>query len=252
VPDESKNNRNNNLKRGKYMKTFIHKFIVTGLVITILAASPKFLPAQEKLLGELTITKNSPEGFVTVNGERAVSGRSIASPSAILTSSQASSKVFLAKTGTVSISPDSKLNLSFINSSISMDIFSGEITVETVPNTSLNIFTPDGNLTLPIENQVNIVKVKIVNNKTQVQALAGKAMLNSVLVSTGETYPLTANDFPTPNKPVERDDNDSDSSKGLNPLLIVGLLGGVGAIVLLTLSGSSGNSDTPPVASPTR
>ncbi|MBA3692121.1 MAG: hypothetical protein H0W77_01585 [Acidobacteria bacterium] len=122
------------------MKTFIYKFIVISLVITNLASSPKFLLAQQKLLGELSITKNSPESFVTVNNERVISGRSIASPSLILTSPQANAKVSLAKTGTIFLSPSSKLNLSFINSSISMDIFSGEIVIETVPNTSLNLF----------------------------------------------------------------------------------------------------------------
>jgi hypothetical protein len=119
------------------MKTFIHKFTVISLVIITLASSPKFLLAQQKLLGELSITKNSPEGFVTVDDERVISGRSIVSHSLILTSPQASAKVFLAKTGTVYLSPNSKLNLSFINSSISMDIFSGEIVIETLSNTSL-------------------------------------------------------------------------------------------------------------------
>jgi len=233
------------------MKAFIHKFIVISLVITILASSPKFLLAQQKLLGELSITKNSPEGFVTVNDERVISGRSIASPSLILTSPQASAKVSLAKTGTVLISPNSKLNLYFKNSSISMDIISGEIIIETVPNTSLNLFPPEGNITLPIESQANIIKVKVDNGKTQVQTLVGKAQFNNVLVSAGETYPLTSNNNTTPNRPTERDDNNSNSSKGLNPLLIVGLLGAVAAIALVALSGSSGNTNTP-VVSPTR
>lgn len=217
--------------------------------MTILASTPRFLLAQQKLLGDLSITKNSPEGFVTVNGERVMSGRSIASPSLILTSPQANSKVFLANTGTILLSPNSKLNLSFINSNISMDIASGEITIETVPNTSLNVFTPDGNLTLPIENQANVIKVEVVNGKTLVKTLAGKAQFNSVLIPAGEFYPLTPNNT-APNKSIESDDN-SDNSKGFNPLLIVGLLGAAGAIALVALAGSSGNSNTP-VVSPTR
>jgi hypothetical protein len=233
------------------MKTFIHKFIVISLFIIILASSPKLLLAQQKLLGELSITKNSSAGFVTVNDERVISGRSIASPSLILTSPQASAKVSLAKTGTVYLSPNSKLNLSFINSSISMDIFSGEIVVETVPNTSLNLSPPDGNVTLPIQNQANIIKVKVVNGKTQVQALVGKAQFNTVLVSAGETYPLTFDNDVRPNKSLEKEDNGSNNSKGFNPLLIVGLLGAVAAIALVALSSSSGN-DNPPVVSPTR
>lgn len=233
------------------MKIFIHKFTVISLVIIILASSPKFLLAQQKLLGELSITKNSPEGFVTVNDERVISGRSIASPSLILTSPQASAKVFLAKTGTVYLSPNSKLNLSFINSSISMDIFSGEIVIETLSNTSLNLSPPDGNVTLPIQNQANIIKVRVVDGRTQVQTLVGKAQFNTVLVSAGETYPLTFDNDSTPIKPTEREDNSSNNSKGFNPLLIVGLVGAVAVIALVALSSSSDNDDTP-VASPTR
>ncbi len=233
------------------MKKFIHKFIVISLFFTALASSQKFLLAQQKLLGELSITKNSPEGFVTVNDERVISGRSMASPSLILTSPQASAKVSLAKTGTVYLSPNSKLNLSFINSSISIDIFSGETVIETVPNTFLNLSPPDGNVTLPIQNQANIIKVKVINGKTQVQTLVGKAQFNTVLVSAGETYPLTFDKDATPNKTVESEGNGSNNSKGFNRLLVVGLLGAVAAIALVALSSSSGDSDTP-VVSPTR
>jgi len=235
------------------MKKLIHRFTVITLVITILVSSPNFLAAQQKLLGDLSVTNNSPEGFVTVNGERVTSGRSIPSPSMILTSPQASAKISLSNTGTISLSPNSKLNLSFINSSISLDIFSGEVTVETVPNTSLNLFTPDGNLTLPIENQANTIKVIIVNNKTVVQTLTGKAMFNSVSVSAGETYPSAPTTVATPNKPVVTNNDDSRDSKGFNPLIIIGLVGAVGVIALVALSGgSSGNNETPPVLSPTR
>lgn len=231
------------------MQTYIYKYIAVCLAVTILVSSPSFLLAQQIFFGELSITKNSPEGFVTVNGERVITGRSITSPSLISTSPQATSRILLSKTGNILLSPDSKLNLSFINSSISMDIVSGEVTIETVPNTSLNLFTPDGNLTLPVENQANVVRVKVINGKSLVQTLAGKAKFNSVLVSAGEFYPMTQNNSSTPNKSTEKDD--ADNSKSFNPLLIIALLGGVGAIVLVALSGSS-NNNTAPIVSPTR
>lgn len=241
--------QNSNPKEKNYMQIHIYKYITICLAVTILALSPSFLLAQQKFLGELLITKNSSEGFVTVNSERVITGRSITSPSLISTSPQATAKISLSKTGNILLSPDSKLNLSFINSSISMDIASGEVTIETVPNTSLNLFTPDGNLTLPIENQANIIRVKVVNGKTLVQTLAGKAKFNSVLVSAGEFYPLAPNSDITSDKSIEK--NNANDSKSYNPLLIVALLGGVGAIVLVALSSSSGN-DTAPIVSPTR
>ncbi len=85
------------------MKTHVYKFIAFSLVLTILLASPQFLSAQSKLVGELVITKNSPEGFVSINGERVVSGRSIISTSEIITSPQASAKILLHKTGSILI-----------------------------------------------------------------------------------------------------------------------------------------------------
>ena len=232
------------------MKKIIHNLIVCTLIVVLTTFCPTFLTAQQKLMGELTINGNASGGFVTLNGERVVNGRSISSPSAISTAPQTSARIFLAKTGTISIAPDSKLNLSFISSSLSVDISAGEITVQAMPNTSLNLFTPDGNLTLPIENQENIVKIEIVNGKTIVRTLAGQAGFNNVIISAGEYYPLDA-----PNNAGENNQTATDNSaksKGLSPYLLVGLLGGAAAIALVVLAGSSNNGNNTPVVSPTR
>lgn len=232
------------------MKKFIKQFVVIGLFIGLFAVSPVFLLGQQKLLGVLSITKSSPDGFVTINGERVVDGRSIASPSMILTSSQASSRVSLDKTGAIDFSPNSRVNLSFISSSLSMDVTSGEITVETFPGTSLNVFTPEGNVTLPTENQVNIIKVSVVNSKTSVQTISGKARFNNILIAAGENYPVAAATNGVSNKSVNEDSNSG--GNGFNPLIIVGVVGAVAVVALLALSGSSGGGDNPPVTSPTR
>lgn len=230
------------------MKTPIRRFIAFSLVLMILLASPQFSLAQNKLVGELIITKSSPEGFVSINGERGVSGRSITSTSEIISSPQASAKVLLPQTGTILISPNSKLILSFINSSISGDLNSGEITIETVANTSLNFLTPDGTITIPNQNQANIVKITVENKRTRVQTLTGAVNFNNVLVSAGEFYPLAVNNGTKSGKSVEVDVN---SSKSFNPLLIIGILGAVAGVAVIVLSASSDNGKTPTV-SPTR
>ena len=230
------------------MKTPIHKFIAFSLVLTVLLASPQFLIAQSKLVGELVITKNSPEGFVAINGERVLSGRSIISSSEIVTSPQASAKVLLPQTGTILISPNSKLILSFINSSISGELSYGEATIETIPNTSLNFLAPDGAITLPNQNQANIVKVTVENKRTRIQTLTGAVNFNNVLVSAGEFYPLATNDNTKSDKSVG---SDSNNSNGFNPLLIIGIIGAVAGVAVIALSASSGGSDTPTL-SPTR
>jgi hypothetical protein len=230
------------------MKIFTYKFIVLNLILVILTTASQFLVAQNKFVGELTLTKNSPEGFVSINGERVVSGRSIMSTSEIITSPQASAKVLLPQTGTVLISPNSKLILSFVNSSISGDLSVGEAIIETVPNTTINLLTPDGTITLPNQIQTNIVKVTVENKRTRVQTLTGAVNFNNVLISAGEFYPLVNDDLTKSDKTGGATSN---TSKSFNPILIIGILGAVAGIAVIALSASSDKNDTPTL-SPTR
>ncbi len=227
------------------MKTSVYKFVGFSLILIILLSSPQYLLAQDKIVGELVITKSVPEGFVSVNNERAISGRSITSTSEIITSPQASAKVLIPQTGTILISPNSKLVLSFINSSISGDLSYGEVTIETSPNTSLNFLVPDGAITTPNQNQTNIVKATAEDKKTRIQTLTGAVNFNNVLISAGEFYPLQSNDKTKPDKSARVD---SGNSKSFNPLLIIAILGAV-AVVALVASSGSGESST---VSPTR
>jgi hypothetical protein len=226
------------------MKTSVRKFIGFYLVLTILFLTPQYLLAQNKLIGELVITKTSPEGFVSVNSERAVSGRSVTSTSEIVTSPQASAKILLPQTGTLLISPNSKLILSFVDLSISGDLSYGEVTIETFPNTSLNFLMPDGAITTPNQSQANIVKATVENKKTRIQTLTGAINFNNVLVSAGEFYPLISNDKTKSDKSTDADD---DNSKSFNPLLIIGILGAVAVVALLASSNKNESSTVSPV-----
>ncbi len=224
------------------MKTRVGKFIAFSLITAILLAMPRVLAAQNPLVGELIITKNSPDDFVTVNGERAVSGRSVTSPSDIVTSAGATAKLLLPQTGTVSIAPGSKVNLSFVSSSIAGDFLAGEVTIETAPNTAINLFPPDGTITTPNRGQANTVRVSIQNGVTRVDTIKGEVLFNIVLVSAGESYSPATN---------ARTTTDSDKSGGYNPLLIFGVLGAVAGAVIIALSVSS-NKDDNPTVSPVR
>ena len=232
----------------KYMKSFARKFVALKLILIALIISPLYLRAQSRMMGELTITKLADGGFVTVNGERATTGRSIAASSEIATSAQASAKVLLPQTGTVLIAPATKLNLSFVAGSVSGDLSSGEITIETAPGTTLNFLTPDGAITLPAAAQSNVVKLSVENRRTRVQTLTGQASFNNVTVSAGEFYPAAADSGSQAQTP----NNNSSSSRRVSPLLILGILGAVGAVVVVALSSSSGGRSDTPVLSPVR
>ncbi|MDQ6787347.1 MAG: hypothetical protein M3033_11125 [Acidobacteriota bacterium] len=232
------------------MKKRIHKIISAVLFTAILITSPKFLSAQNgRLVGELTVIKDASsaaanEEFVTIDGARATSGRSVMSPADIVTPAGASAKISIPQTGIVTISPGSKMNLSFVNSSIAGELAVGEITIETIPNTTINIFTRDGAITTPNRNEKTIVKISIENGAARVTTLNGQVMFNNVLVPAGEYFPQSKSNAADTSK-------SSDSSGGINPLLIVGILGAVGAAALIALSVSSNNSNSPTV-SPTR
>ncbi|HLM02282.1 MAG TPA: hypothetical protein VK400_14620 [Pyrinomonadaceae bacterium] len=232
------------------MKTGISKFISLGLFIAILITSPQFLLAQtDRLVGELTITTTGEGGFVTVNGERVVSGRSITSPSEIVTSPQARARIALAQTGTILIEPNSRLNLSFAGAGISGEFAAGEVTIETVPNTTVNILTADGTLTLPNRNQANIVKIsRDASARTRINTLTGQAMFNNVLVSAGEFYPQPD---ATPDR-TAGGAGGANRSGGTSPILLIALLGAAAGAAVLALAASSGNNDNPPPVSPTR
>lgn len=228
------------------MKIRIRKFVSLGLLVVILSASPEFLLAQNsggRLFGELTVTSNassaSGEEYVTVDRQPAVSGRSIMSPSEVATSALTSAKILFAQTGSISISPNTKINLTFVNSSIAGDLLAGEVVIETAPNTAINVFTIDGAITTPNRNQKNIVKISIENGITRVTTITGQTMFNKVLVSGGETFPQTTTDKTA----------DSDTSKsGVNPAVIVGIIGAVAGVALVALLVSSGNKDNPTVS----
>ncbi|HYP49536.1 MAG TPA: hypothetical protein VEQ34_01245 [Pyrinomonadaceae bacterium] len=229
------------------MKIGIRKFISLGLFFAVLLASPQFLLAQTpRPVGELTITTTGEGGFVTVNGERVVSGRTITSPSEITTSPQARGRISLAQTGTILLEPNSRMNLSFANAGISGEFFSGEVTIETAQNTTLNILTSDGTLTLPNRNQVNVVKISKDGGRTRISTLTGQAMFNNVPISAGEFYPQP--DATTPDRTAGAGGGSNRS--GGNSVLIIALLGAAGGAAVLALLASS-NNDSNSTVSPT-
>ena len=131
--------------------------------------------AQDKYVGEITVTETSAGNSVTVNGEQVISGRAIMSPADISTPLGTSAKITLPGTGTVLIAPNTKLKLFFVKAGISGDLTTGEVIFETTSGTMLNILTADGTTTLPNRNQQNIVRITVKNGATRINTLVGRA-----------------------------------------------------------------------------
>ena len=231
------------------MKTSNCKFFsLLFFLALVFSVCPKFVYAQEKLLGELTIENNAAvagDQFITLNGERVLSGRSVMSPADIETPAQTAAKISLPKTGIIKVSPASKMNLYFENASISGDFLKGNITVDALPYTKFNLLTPEGAITASNLTNENVFVVNLIGNKTQVNVLSGEVLFNGVLVIAGQTYPAQTADA----NPVK---NTNTGGAGSNNLIYI-VLGAAGAAALIAaLSLSGGGSDNNSNVSPIR
>lgn len=230
------------------MKILRRKIIILGLFIALWITSPQMLFAQSKLLGEVTVESNSlkNQGYIVINGENILSGRSIMSPASIVTPAQTSAQIVLAKTGIVKLAPMSTINLFFENANISGDFWSGKLTLDILPNTKLNILTPDGNITHSDLSQETVVILDFVDSKVRVQTLSGEVMFNSVEVVAGQTFPTQPNIPANPNAGAQT----GGSGSGKLILIAIAVVGAVAVGALVGLSG--GNNDGSSTVSPTR
>lgn len=230
------------------MKSLRRKIITLGLFAAICITSPQMLFAQSKLLGEVIVESNSPKGqkYILINGENVLSGRSIMSPASIVTPSETSAQISLAKTGIVKLAPMSTFNLFFENANISGDFWAGKLTVNVLPNTKLNILTPDGNITHSDLNQETVAIIDFVDSKVRVQTLTGEVLFNSVKVAAGQTFPTQQSN------PANQNAGAQTGSAGSSKLILIALAV-VGAVAVGALAGLSGGSnDGSSTVSPTR
>lgn len=221
-----------------YFMNFLNIKNITSVTLVLLLVSfPQILLSQTKVVGELIIAETTPSGnelSINVNGSRAESGRSIMSPSSIVTPANLNAKVILPKVGSVTVSPNSNLELSFDSSSISGNLNSGEFIIYADPKIAVNFSTPDGNITVPVSDGLNSFEVKIVGGKTTVYSLFGKTQFNDQAILAGEYYPKQAN---KDKADVKKSDGKSNSG-----LLILGIVGAVGAGALFALAGGGSSS----------
>jgi hypothetical protein len=217
------------------MNSWSTKFIVVFTLFVFVVSFSHVSLAQTKITGVLTVAESSPTvtgAFVTVNGERAESGRTILSPSEIVTPVNMNAKIAVANVGSVTISPNSTINLNFDNSNLSGILVNGEFIIYSNPNVSVDFSAPDGKISIPASSKLNSFEVKIVNGKSTVYAILGAAQFNATTISAGEYYP---------SKPL--DVVQKKSSGGSNGMLIALLLGAVGGGILLAVASGSGNNN---------
>ena len=221
--------------------------IIAFFVLNIIALNaPLIIFAQTPVVGSLTVTtsgRKAEDNKFTINGETALSGRTITSPAEINTGAAASGEIKIPSLGVVKIEPLTKMNLYFNSNSISGDISAGKVTVENAPRTSLNILTPDGAVIGTTTDQILSVQITVSGGRTQIRTLAGEVSFNGVKIGAGQSF---NNALPDPK------DNDDKSAKGGNNFLLIALIAAGGGALAAVLALGSGGNNSPATVSPTR
>jgi translation initiation factor 6 (eIF-6) len=104
------------------------RFAAFCLVLSILATTSMFALAAGNVAGEIIVSGHGDNASVTLNGEKAFSGRTFFSSGRIATS-DSSAIINLGKLGRVSMAPNSTLDLSFTENTISGEVLGGEVKV---------------------------------------------------------------------------------------------------------------------------
>jgi len=111
-------------------KLWIRHALTMCLMVAMIATySMVALASDSKTAGEIVITGNTETSFVTVNGEFAMSGRTIFSSSTISTPEGAGAVLNLGKAGRIELAPKTTFTLNFDDNSINGSLSQGNLTV---------------------------------------------------------------------------------------------------------------------------
>lgn len=163
------------------------------LALVILTTSSMIALAgtdKKSLMGEITVSGQSANGgaaSVMLNGESAFTGRTFFSSGTIATPANVNSTVSLGKLGSINLSPNTTLSLSFDEKTISGNLSAGQIRVSNAEGVEVKIQTNAGLVT----NESNLTKSFTVNaEKASRQdddndGKDGNSPLGPILVFTG-------------------------------------------------------------------
>lgn len=222
------------------MKTVIYpnlikNFIATSLAIAVFITSSMVALATpgNQLMGELIVTGTSATGdiaSVSVNGERATSGRSITSSTTVTTPADSSAVINLGKAGRIEIAPNSSLNLNFTENTISAALNDGQVKVSSAAGVATKLATKNGVVT---------------NDAARTSVFAVDTNANTLNAENGVVF--LNNEAGVTKVGKQDDDNDGSSADVYVPLAI--LAGAVGASLIYVFTRDDDNLT---VVSPSR
>jgi hypothetical protein len=114
------------------------------LMVTVFVSTSMIALAapRNSAAGEIIVSGRSTNGvepLVTLNGERAFSGRTFFESGVITTSETASATIKLGKLGYINLAPNSALSLSFNENTISGKIISGDVKIFNNEGVTVNV-----------------------------------------------------------------------------------------------------------------
>ena len=159
--------------------------------------------SSNNLSGEIIVNGSNADGgqpSVTLNGERAISGRTFISSGTISTDADSSATVNLGKLGMVSLSPNTTLTLSLADRAITGDLTSGNVRVANSEGVAVKINTSDnvvtgnaattGNFTVDVTSGTTVAEsaegsVTMANGQPAAKMSKGKRNVAIILIIGG-------------------------------------------------------------------
>lgn len=160
---------------------WLRNLVGLGLLVSLFVSSSMVALAApgNALSGEITVSGNSVDGMqpsVSLNGEKALSGRTFVSSGTISTPEGSSATIDLGKLGRISMSPNSSLSLNLAENKISGDLASGHIRVLNNEGVAVNIRTID-NVVTNDSNQAGSFTVDVTSGSTAAESEAGNVSM---------------------------------------------------------------------------
>lgn len=150
-----------------------------ALMLSLFVGSTTFVLAGSNgsLSGEISVSSvNGSAPAVTLNGEKAMNGRSFISNGLIATDATSTATVNLGKLGMVSVMPNTTIDLSIAEGSITGNLSSGNVRVMNADGVAVKINTPD-----------NVVSGKAVSSDVSVDVTSGvTSATGEVTMANGE------------------------------------------------------------------
>jgi len=170
----------NNLK-----SLWLRNLVGLGLLVSLFVSSSMIALAApgNAISGEITVSGSSVDGSqpsVSLNGEKALSGRTFFSSGTISTPEGSSATINLGKLGRINMSPNSSLSLNLSDSNISGDLAAGQIRVFNNEGVAVNIRTND-NVVTNDSNRASNFTVDVTSGAT-----AAEAELGNVSMANGQ------------------------------------------------------------------